>query len=150
MDRFAIFHQRAPYLIRALMAHFPGLKDFQAAGVAGNLGHESNGLTELREKGQPEGYGGYGYAQWTGPRHRSFVAWCAANKLDWRSDAGNVGYLIHELKSDYAACIRALMHAENLEQAVVSFERTFERAGVVAMASRLHWAERALNAYRGR
>lgn len=59
------FEQKAPAVMSALMKRF-ALKDFQPAGVLGNLGHESGGFVYLHEIGQPAGVGGYGWGQWTG------------------------------------------------------------------------------------
>lgn len=50
----------------ALMKRF-ALKDLQAGGLLGNLGHESGGFVYLHALGQPEGEGGYGWGQWSGP-----------------------------------------------------------------------------------
>ena len=124
------------------------LKDFQAAGVWGNIGHESAGCTQLREIGQPPGRGGYGWLQWTGPRARSYLSWCAAHHLDWRSDAANYGYLIEETATQYAYVIAHLHETTTLDQAVEVWERLDERAGVVAMDSRNAWGKIALQALR--
>lgn len=143
----SVFEEKVPAVMSALMKRFH-LKDFQAAGVVGNLGHESGGLTHMREIGAAPGYGGYGWGQWTGPRAHEFLAWCKANGLGWETDAGNQGYLIHELSGEYRRTISALLKTATLEQAVVAFERNYERAGVVAMGDRHAWAVKALDAYR--
>ena len=123
-----------------------GLKDFQAAGIWGNIGHESLGTTELREVGQPPGRGGYGWLQWTGPRARAYLNWCGAHKLDWRSDAANFGYLVEELSHEYAYVITHLKETTSMAQAVEVFEQLDERAGVVAMGSRINWGQIAMHA----
>ena len=51
----------------------------QAAGVFGNLGTESAGFMAFHEKGQPEGKGGYGWAQWTADRRIEFFDFCKRN-----------------------------------------------------------------------
>ena len=140
-----VFRAKAPLIIAWLMRDF-GLKDFQAAGVVGNTGRECLGFTELREEGQPAGRGGYGWQQWTGPRRVTFLNWCASNKLDWRSDAGNYGYMKHELQTSYAYVITHLRETSNIDEATEVFEHFYERAGVPAMADRIAWAHLALDA----
>ena len=137
------FKSKAPIVIHWLMRDFH-LKDFQAAGILGNLGHESGGLALLREIGASPGRGGFGWGQWTGSRARAFLNWCHIRKLDWRSDAGNYGYLHQELSRDYAYVIAHLHECDTVEEATEVFERYYERAGVVAMGDRIRWAKIAL------
>jgi hypothetical protein len=147
IDKFAVFAGKAPDLMGYLIERY-GLADFQAAGIAGNLGHESNGFTELHELSQPENRGGYGWCQWTGPRRADFVHFCTIKELDWKSDKANVAYLLHDLDHEYKSSVAAVAKTKTLADATTAFERNYERAGVVAMDSRIHWAQRALAAYK--
>jgi len=140
-----LFMQKAPRLMRTLMHNF-GMTDFQAAGILGNLGTESMGFQRLHEIGQAENKGGYGFAQWTGPRRKLFFDWCVKNKLKWTSDEANEGYLLYELCHDYRHVITHLKETKTLNEATVVFEKEFEGAGVVNMKSRLQWAQMAMNA----
>lgn len=142
-DKF--FRDHAVEIMQKLMTAFD-LEAYMAAGIMGNLGHESGGLTELREIGQPDGRGGYGWAQWTGPRARTFLSWCTLSGFDWHSVDGNLGYLIHELEHDHNT-IPALLKTKDIESAAISFERNYERAGVINMHSRLHWANIAYSVW---
>jgi hypothetical protein len=142
-----IFEAKAAGIVRDLMADF-GLTDVQAAGIVGNLGHECAGFTLMQEQRPASGAGGYGWAQWTGPRRVAFMAWCAAHKLTPESDAGNYGFLRHELQTTEARAITAVKQAATLYSAMLAFETAFERAGVKRYDSRLKYAERALAAYR--
>jgi hypothetical protein len=142
----AKFDDLAPTLMGKLMTDFE-LTDIQAAGILGNLGHESAGFTAFHEFGQPEGQGGYGWAQWTGPRRRDFFAWCDEQGLDRESDAASEGFLWHELKNSERATIPALRTATSLTDAVRIFQEKFERAGIIHYAGRQEWAERALAAF---
>jgi len=126
------------------------LNEIQAAGIVGNLGHECAGFHTLHEIGQPEGKGGYGWAQWTGDRRKSFLAWCDKRKLGWETDAANYGYLSSELHGTYARSISALEKAYTLEASVVAFERSYEGAGVPNYPSRNEWASIALDSFRTR
>jgi len=139
-----MFVSKAPGLIRKLMIRY-GLKDFQAAGIVGNLGHESNGMQTLHEIGQPDGKGGYGWGQWTASRRVSFFTWCKENKLDWQSDEANEGYLFHELDTSYKSVITHLKATKTLAQATMVFEKEYEGAGIVNMTSRNKWAQIAMN-----
>ena len=76
----------------------PALRDFpitpRTAAILGNLGHESAGLTILQEiKPTVAGSkGGYGWAQWTGPRRRAYEAYCARIGKNPASDEANYAY----------------------------------------------------------
>jgi len=143
-----LFMKKAPVVMGWLMHDF-GLTDFQAAGIVGNVGRESAGFALLREVGQPSGRGGYGWCQWTGARAKEFMGWCRQNDFDWHGDAGNYGYLKHELQGVYASAVTHVRHAKTVEEATEIFEENYERAGVPAIASRVQWAKLALSAYRG-
>jgi hypothetical protein len=145
----AYFAAKAPRIMADLMVDF-GLDVESAAAILGNLGHESGGFRSLQEKKPlvPGSKGGYGWAQWTGPRRRLFEAYVVRNKLDATSDKANYGFLFVELKGSERSAIPAVKAAKGLRAKVVAFEANFERAGIKHYDSRLVWAERALAAYR--
>lgn len=140
-------------LKRDLMATF-GLTGIQAAGVVGNLDHESAGFKSLQEiKPLIAGSrGGYGYAQWTGPRRRAFEAWVQARGLDARSYAANWGFLKHELtNTEERRVLPRLRKARTVEDAARIFSGSSERGnsfdgflrpGIPHMASRIARAKR--------
>ena len=134
-----------PELMRDL-----ALTDIQAAGLLGNLGHETGGFRHLQEiaPAVPDSRGGWGIAQWTGPRRLAMERWCRANGLDPASDAANEGYLRVELTTTEAPALLALRRAATLEAATEVVCRLFERPGLVALPSRLAYARRALAAIR--
>lgn len=139
------FQDTCRLVIPKLMKEFEW-DDFQAAGCMGNLGHESGGLIQLREVGAPPNKGGYGWAQWTGPRARAFLHYCDVVKLDWRSEEANYGYLVKELNESYGHTVAAVAKAPSLMAATKAFERGYEGAGVVNMPSRQRWARIAFDA----
>ena len=143
------FEDTCRLVIPKLMAEFDW-EDFQAAGCMGNLGHESGGLTELREIAfiPTPNRGGYGWAQWTGPRARAFLRYCEVLKLDWHSVEANYGYLVKELQAD-PRTVAAVAKTKAIRQATDAFERGYERAGIVNMHDRYRWAEIALKAVAG-
>jgi len=140
------FKTKAPWWVQQLMRDFH-ITDYQAAGIVGNIGRECLGFTAMREIGASPGAGGYGVCQWTGLRAHEFLDYCHRNKVDWRSDAGNYGFLKSELQGIYRGCIGAVAKAKTLYDATVSFERSYERAGVPAYNDRFRWADLALKAF---
>lgn len=144
-----LFTDKAPGIMRLLMADF-GLTDEEAAAIVGNLGHESGGFKFLQELKPmiPGSKGGWGWAQWTGPRRRAFEAYCARNNLDPASDKANYGWLFVELTTTEKKAIPAVKNAADLQSKVIAFEKAFERAGIKHYDSRLKYAKQALNAYR--
>lgn len=147
----ATFRAKAPGVMAQLIADF-GIGVDDAAAILGNLGHESAGLTVLQEiKPTVAGSrGGYGWAQWTGPRRRAYEAFCARTGRDPASDAANYAYLWRELKGiegSEGGAIRKLVAAQGLDAKVEAFERAFLRAGVKHYPSRQQWARVALDAW---
>ncbi len=120
--------QRGGAVVRRLMADL-GLTAEQAAGIVGNLGFESGGFNSLHEIGQPEGRGGYGWAQWTADRRVAFMDWCKAHNLAWTSDEANYGYLLAELHTTQAKSLEQVKKTTTVEAAVFTFGYWFERPG---------------------
>jgi hypothetical protein len=144
MTKFTDFSIR---LTNDLMKDFPGLTPLDGFAVAGNMGHESNGLTQLQEVAPRGGRGGLGGFQWTGPRRVSFEKFCQDRKLGVGSYEATYGYLRLELASSEQRAISALKKAVGLYAKTVAFEEAFERAGVKAWPERYKWAQKAQKAY---
>lgn len=142
------FATKAPAVMRRLMSDF-GLSKEQAAGIVGNLGHESGGFTQFQEKRPliPGSRGGWGWAQWTGPRRRAFESWAKERGLDPRSDEANYGFLAHELRGSEKGALAAVRRQSTAAGAMQAFELGFERSGVKAWGSRSKWTGRALTAF---
>ncbi len=153
MNAEAHFRATAPAYMRKLVADFPQLDPQDAAAIFGNLGHESLGFTKLQEmkpvvKGSR---GGYGWAQWTGPRRRAFEAWCKKHGKDPAADATNYAYLFLELKGlegTESGAVGKVSAAVGLKAKVEAFEQAYLRAGVKHYDSRLKWAQIAVDAFR--
>jgi hypothetical protein len=145
------FVAKAPRIMEKLIADF-GLKDFQAAGIMGNIGEECDGFREMQEKKPlvPGSKGGFGWAQWTGPRRTAFESFCTRTGQDRFSDAANYGYLKEELNDTQKEARDAVLKAPNLSKAVRVFEATFERAkaGLEHFDRRDDWAKLALDSFR--
>ncbi|NDK54039.1 phage tail tip lysozyme [Rhizobium laguerreae] len=127
-------------------------KDFrltpeQAVGVVGPLGQESVGFGKLQEVNPvvPGSRGGYGYAQWTGPRRKAFEAWSQQNGFDPSSYEANYGFLKHELmNTPEGAVLDDLRKAPDAMTAGRVFTDKFLRPGVPNYDSRDAWTKRAM------
>lgn len=160
MSSATLFKAKVPGLMRQFIADFD-CSVLDAAAVFGNAGHECAGFLKLQETSPtvPGSRGGYGWFQWTGPRRRSFEAYCQRNKLNPASDEANYKFLFVELNGDEQGAIPALKKAREVRDAngkllkselrskVEAFELAYERAGVKHYDSRLNWANIALGAY---
>jgi|HubBroStandDraft_3_1064219.scaffolds.fasta_scaffold00005_29 hypothetical protein len=97
-----------------------GLERHQAAGLVGNLGYESGGFEKLQEQ-QPlvaGSAGGWGYAQWTGPRRNAFMAFAKERGLDPASHEANVEFLNHELSQpQWSRYLDRLRGTKSVEEA---------------------------------
>lgn len=131
-------------LMRDLMADF-GFTRHQAAGVVGNLDHESDGFRGLQEynptvKGSR---GGYGYAQWTGPRRRQFESWAAQNGYsDLSSYDANYGFLKYEMSQTWEKrAVDRVKATSSVEDATRVFQDTFLRPGIPHTKSRIDRAK---------
>jgi Phage tail lysozyme/Putative peptidoglycan binding domain len=143
----SLFQTKSPGIMKKLMSDFDLDVDASAA-ILGNLGHESGGFLLMQEqKPLKGGRGGYGWAQWTGPRRRQFEQWAHEHNLPLDSDEANYGFLKHELSSSEAKAIVALRETSTLEGGVRAFEQNFERAGVKHYASRDRYAHLARDAF---
>ncbi|CDX54593.1 hypothetical protein MPL1032_190167 [Mesorhizobium plurifarium] len=143
-----LFRSKAPWIMALLMRDFKiGLDD--SAAILGNLGHESAGFSAMQEikPTVPSSRGGFGWAQWTGPRRRSFEAYASRVGLNPTDDQANYGWLFSELKGPYRAAIDKLVAAKTLAAKVKAFEGVYEKAGVKHYDSRNQWAAIALDAW---
>lgn len=128
-------------LARDLMRDF-GFTTVQVAGIIGNLAHESGGFEHFQEINPliPGSRGGYGYAQWTGPRRVAFEAF-AADMGDHRTSyAANYGFLKQELSTNHANAVAAVKRAKTVEGATLAFETRFLIAGIKHYGSRIQRA----------
>ncbi len=145
---------RAGWVVNELVKDVK-IKDFQAAGLVGGFGVESNEFKTLHEIGQPENAGGRGWAQWTGSRRRDFLDWSDENALDWRSDEANYDYLVYDLTHSYKGFLSKLKKTRTLEEATHLAHREYETPQEVldgtetSYPARLRYAKRALVGARG-
>ena len=119
-----------------------------AAGIVGQLGYESAGLQSINEMQPvvPGSRGGFGWAQWTGPRRREFESWAQQNNMDVADPEANYQFLVHELtQTPEKKVLSRLQGIEDPVEAGKVFTDTFLRPGVPAYDKRASWVERADN-----
>lgn len=118
----------------------------QAAGVIGQLGFESEGLQPINERQPvvPGSRGGFGWAQWTGPRRQQFEQWAQEQGLDINTPDANYGFLLHELQGPESRILGDLRKAPDATTAGRIFTQRFLRPGEPHQDQRDSWAQRAL------
>lgn len=99
-----------------------GLTKAQAAGIVGNLAHESGNFTMLQEIGG----GCYGYSQWCGVRKTEFLVYAASAGGQQSFDA-NYGFLKHELQTEYASMLRRIRNTTTVDASAKIFMKEFLR-----------------------
>jgi len=123
----------------------------QAAGVVGNFMRESGAevnprINEGGAIGAPARKGGYGIAQWTGPRQDALIRF--AGSAEKAGDLGvQIDFLIRELRTSEGGALRSLRNARTPEEAAKVFERDFERSGIKALDERQRNARQFFNSF---
>lgn len=148
---YSFFNKWTPIFMEKLMKDFD-LSELDAAAIFGNAGHESGGYKSLQEK-KPlvkGSRGGYGIMQWTGPRRRSYEAYCKRNNLDPADMNSNYKFLFVELQGPEGKALTYVKRANTLKSKTKAFSDKFLRPGIPHMNSRYIWAERALKAWKDR
>jgi hypothetical protein len=101
-----------------------GYQPHQAAGIVGNLMQESHVNPTVR----PGDHGtAHGIAQWRGQRWSNMLNYAAHNGGNPNSLATQIGFLDHELKTQYPTAYRALMGSHTPEEAAGLFGLHYER-----------------------
>jgi hypothetical protein len=122
------------------------LTDVQAAAIVGNLAQETGDFEFMQEiKPAIEGSkGGWGFAQWTGPRRKMFEDWIAENGLDAKSYEANKGYLFKELtefdkeiENMGINTLKKIKETDDLEEATRIFSEDFLRPGKPNLGKRI-------------
>ena len=138
------FDAQAPEVMSKLQKDF-GLTKEQAAGVVGNLGHESAGLKAgIQEGGVKKGRGGLGWAQWTGPRRVAFEKYLKETGQSATDPNANYGFLKQELQTTHKGALTAVKKTSTAADSMKAFEQKYEAAGVKHYESRQKYTDRAL------
>ena len=143
-------------IAKKLMQDFQGMSAAAAAGIAGNMDHESNGfIPDIREGGPygggskpwpPGSHKGYGWAQWTGSRHDDFVNRFIGSFDKRATNENNYSMLAYEMKKPGGGFIGQTLAGYKAHTspaaAAVDFRKTWERAGVAHDARRISAANK--------
>lgn len=150
------FEQRASTFLPRLQKDL-GITREQAAGIIGSLGGETGGLKAIQEAKPmiPGSRGGFGWAQWTGPRRREFEAFAASKGLDITSDEANYQFLVKELQTSENKALQQLKRTSTVEEAARTFTGSaasgvgYLRPGIEHYGSSIRYAQRAYGAMDG-
>ncbi len=104
-----------------------GLTRAQAAGIAGNLLHESG----FNPSAVGDGGTSFGVAQWHNGRGDAMKRWTAANGYSPTSFKGQLEYLWHELNNSERNALNKLRATGNANDAGMAFCRYFERPAYI-------------------
>ena len=115
-----------------------GMTPAMAHGVMANFQAESGFDAGINERNpMVEGSrGGFGLAQWTGPRRRALEAFAEDQGTHAADTDLQLDFLMQELQGPEARAMAMLQEAETPEQAAVAFARGFERPAVDNSAHR--------------
>jgi len=143
------YNKVAPRLMADLQKDL-GISKEQAAGIVGSLAAETGGFSKMQEEHPIAGRGGYGYAQWTGPRRVAFENWAKQNNLDINSYEANYGFLKHELTTSQSGELNRLRSAKDATEASRLFTGStregfgFLRPGAEHYSQSARWAATAM------
>lgn len=114
-----------------------GLTAVQSSAIVGNFMQESM----LNPKAVNKSSGAYGVAQWLGPRLDNLKQY-AASKGKPTDDLGvQLDFLWVELTGPEKASLNAIKKENDLKQAVLTWENTFERADGANLTERYNYAK---------
>lgn len=124
-----------------------GLTATQAAAVVGNLDQESGMNPAIKQAG---GGPGRGIAQWSvGARWTQENAFAKQQGADPLALQTQLDFVWHELTTNARFGLAELQAATTLTAAVQAFEKKFEICGKCNEASRIQFAQAALDAFGG-
>lgn len=95
--------------VRDRLSQDLGISREASSGLVSNINYES-GIAGINEKNPliPGSRGGFGWAQWTGPRRVALEDYARQHRLDVASDEANYGFLVEELRTKYPSVLAQL------------------------------------------
>lgn len=139
-------------IMDAVMAAYPNATPEDAAAVAGNFMQESYGIPNIYEGQNPQtagktkpDKGGFGVAQWTGPRRTALMQMENPELLDTQ-----IRYFQQENAGPEASNWAEVLSAPNLNAKTETFMREWERPGVPALENRINFANSIYDLYNNR
>lgn len=115
-----------------------GWAPHQAAGIVGNLWHESG----MKTKAMGDKGAAYGLAQWSGPRRRALQEFAKATKADPNDFMTQLQFIHSELEGSESGAGKALRQTTDVDSATKAFSEYYERPGKPMMSSRLSAARK--------
>lgn len=121
-----------------------GLSREQAAGIMGNLMHESYLKTDaVGDTGKAKGI-----AQWHPDRYRALLRFSSENGLNPNDYRTQLAFIMHEFQTTENKAYAALLNTNTVAGATEAFSSKYERPGNPMMTSRMSYARDALNTAR--
>ncbi len=114
-----------------------GYSRAQAAGIVGNLLHESN----LNHNAKGDGGASYGLAQWNGDRRKGLFDYAKTKKESTPGFITQLEYIDRELNGEEGPAGQALKNAQTPEGAAWAFSELYERPGKPVMQNRIRNAK---------
>ena len=110
-----------------------------AQGIAANLMAESGLNPGINERNPvvPGSRGGFGFAQWTGPRRRQYEAFAAQRGVKLDDPQAQLDFLVWEGQNTEKSAWNATLSAPDATAAAKTFSDQFLRPGVPNMGNRL-------------
>lgn len=133
-----------------------GFSDAATAGIMGNLMQESS--TSINPKLKQKGGPGRGIAQWTvgSDRWNNLQSHAQSMGKSWESLDVQLSFMLKEMGSNAtywrktgAGSLDGFKKSTSTDQAVVNFERAYERAGKPMYNKRKQYAKEVLSTYGG-
>ena len=150
--------EKGKKITAALMSDINGITKEAAAGIAGNMAHESAGFYPGIREGGPFGKNskpwpkgtvgkGYGWAQWTnaapGDRYDKFIQ-SYGNYNQTPTNEDNYNFLLKELNQGNGGFIPGSLNEykkmSDIDAATVYFRKNWERAGIAHDEPRIKYA----------
>lgn len=119
-----------------------GLSVHAAAGIVGNLIHESGGLNTTI-KG--DGGKAFGIAQWHPDRQKGLKALAKSRGTDISDFDTQLEYVWQELNTGYKKALNGLLNSRNVEEATTVFMKDFEKPGTPHLTQRIKHAKSLLS-----
>ncbi|MBY5849795.1 hypothetical protein HFN51_04385 [Rhizobium leguminosarum] len=104
-----------------------GVPEHVAKGVAMNFADESGLETGIQEHAPDAGRGGYGLAQWTGPRRVALENYAASNGKSVDDAELQLDYFMEENRGSEASAWATVLSAKDEKEAAAAFVNNWER-----------------------
>lgn len=121
-----------------------GLSRPVAEGIVASMNAESGLNPAINERSPvvPGSRGGFGLAQWTGPRRVAFERWASDNGKNINDEQAQIDFTMAEFAGPERAAYDALIQSPDAQSAAATFTNQFLRPGVPNMEARVNDAAR--------